>query len=159
MQQLLLSQYDSIKGARQALFTYCRSINHADLFKQVEAFNDNSIAHLLIHVANSYMHWMVFFDQQIPALYFKDEDIKGMDDIESAYAKVDLAVNDFILKYQSDYKQSFTKKKPERDTLVTTMPLELFTHVITHEFHHKGQILTMSRLLGYTPVDTDVIRT
>ena len=36
--------------------------------------------------------------------------------------------------------------------------LKLFTHVITHEFHHKGQILSISRHLGYTPVDTDIIR-
>jgi len=32
------------------------------------------------------------------------------------------------------------------------------THVMTHEFHHKGQIMTMGRMLGYTPPDADVIR-
>ncbi len=37
-------------------------------------------------------------------------------------------------------------------------PLQLFTHVITHEFHHKGQIMSLSRHLGYTPVDADIIR-
>ncbi|MNL32837.1 DinB family protein [compost metagenome] len=37
-------------------------------------------------------------------------------------------------------------------------PLKLFTHVTTHEYHHKGQILSLSRHLGYTPVDTDIIR-
>ncbi|HEX8506591.1 MAG TPA: DinB family protein [Hymenobacter sp.] len=37
-------------------------------------------------------------------------------------------------------------------------PLQLFPHVITHEFHHKGQILSMSRLLGHVPVDTGAIR-
>lgn len=36
--------------------------------------------------------------------------------------------------------------------------LELFSHVITHEYHHKGQVLSISRHLGYTPVDTDIIR-
>ncbi|MCB0535444.1 MAG: hypothetical protein KDD14_24780 [Saprospiraceae bacterium] len=37
-------------------------------------------------------------------------------------------------------------------------PLRLFTHIVTHEFHHKGQILSLSRHLGYTPVDTDIMR-
>ena len=37
-------------------------------------------------------------------------------------------------------------------------PLELFTHVLTHEFHHKGQILVLGRAWGYEPVDTDVLR-
>ncbi|MFI5159066.1 MAG: DinB family protein [Sphingobacteriales bacterium] len=41
---------------------------------------------------------------------------------------------------------------------LTRSPFELFTHVTTHEFHHKGQVVSMSRQLGYTPVDTDVIR-
>ncbi|MCB0624495.1 MAG: hypothetical protein KDC43_11415, partial [Saprospiraceae bacterium] len=34
----------------------------------------------------------------------------------------------------------------------------LFTHVVTHEFHHKGQILSLTRHLGFVPVDTDVMR-
>ena len=42
--------------------------------------------------------------------------------------------------------------------MLPASPLKLFTHVITHEFHHKGQILSLSRHLGYVPVDTDVIR-
>jgi uncharacterized damage-inducible protein DinB len=28
--------------------------------------------------------------------------------------------------------------------------------VTTHEFHHKGQIVLMARVLGYFPPDTDV---
>ncbi|RSK47607.1 hypothetical protein EI291_14730 [Hymenobacter rigui] len=36
--------------------------------------------------------------------------------------------------------------------------LHVFTHIIRHEFHHKGQMLNMSRQLGCTPVDTDAIR-
>jgi uncharacterized damage-inducible protein DinB len=40
----------------------------------------------------------------------------------------------------------------------TATPLQLFTHVITHEFHHKGQILSRCRQLGYVPVDTDILR-
>ena len=34
----------------------------------------------------------------------------------------------------------------------------LFTHVVTHEFHDKGQILSLTRHLGFVPVDTDVMR-
>nr|WP_281243085.1 DinB family protein [Gracilibacillus ureilyticus] len=29
---------------------------------------------------------------------------------------------------------------------------------MTHEFHHKGQIAVMLRLLGHTPENTDVLR-
>lgn len=158
MQQLLLSQYNSVRGSRQALFSYCKSFDNVDLFKTVEAFNNSNIAHLLTHVANSYLHWMIYFDQQTPEVYFKDVDVKCMDDIEKMYKEVDTALYNFIEKYKADYEKSFTKNKSRRNILIITTPLALFTHVITHEFHHKGQVLTMSRLLGYTPVDTDIIR-
>nr|WP_242021046.1 DinB family protein [Cytobacillus oceanisediminis] len=32
-------------------------------------------------------------------------------------------------------------------------------HTVTHEYHHKGQIMAMSRQLGYEPPNTDVLGT
>jgi len=58
MQQLLTAQHELVKGARQALFTYCRSMNEGDLFKKVESFNNNNIVGMLIHNANTYISWI-----------------------------------------------------------------------------------------------------
>lgn len=159
MHQLLTAQYEGVKGARQALFSYCRTINNADLLTKIETFNTNSILMLLTHVANSYLHWVKFFDLQIPPQYFNGEAAMNMKDIEFMFEQVDAAIAGFLSRHKVNYEESFTKTHPRKNQLITTTPLLLYTHVITHEFHHKGQILTMSRLLGYTPVDTDVIRT
>ena len=35
-------------------------------------------------------------------------------------------------------------------------PAFILLHVITHAFHHKGQILAMLRILGYPAPDTDL---
>jgi uncharacterized damage-inducible protein DinB len=35
-------------------------------------------------------------------------------------------------------------------------PAKMLTHVLTHAFHHKGQIAAMCRLLGYPPPETDL---
>ncbi len=35
-------------------------------------------------------------------------------------------------------------------------PAFIVLHVITHTFHHKGQIVAMLRILGYTAPDTDL---
>ncbi|TDH29325.1 hypothetical protein EXU57_00555 [Segetibacter sp. 3557_3] len=43
-------------------------------------------------------------------------------------------------------------------TVSQATPLQVYTHVITPEFHHKGQVLTLSRQQGYIPADTDIIR-
>ena len=44
---------------------------------------------------------------------------------------------------------------PDGDVAVRTPALVLH-HVLTHAFHHKGQIVAMCRLLGYPARDTDL---
>ena len=158
MHQLLLAQYELIKSARHALFTYCRSMNQGDLVKKINTFNDKSIIDMLVHNVNTYISWIKNFGLDATSSFHEGEDIKGLDDIEQLFTEVDLFVTDFLNKYSSDYLQSFTKTIAHKGITFTTTPLQLFTHVTTHEFHHKGQILTMSRISGYTPADTDVIR-
>ena len=44
---------------------------------------------------------------------------------------------------------------PDGDTAVRTPALVLH-HMLTHAFHHKGQIVAMCRLLGHPAADTDM---
>jgi uncharacterized damage-inducible protein DinB len=47
---------------------------------------------------------------------------------------------------------------PERWTGPHRSPAFILLHVITHGFHHKGQIVAMLRQLGYPAPDTDIQR-
>jgi uncharacterized damage-inducible protein DinB len=158
MQQLLKSQYELVKSARHALFTYCKSMSQNDLFKKVDTFNDNCIIDLLVHNVNTYISWIGNLGLDAGKAFYNGDDIKNFDEIEQLFAEVDQLVSDFLEKYKNNYEQPFAKTLAHKGIDVTVTPLQLFTHVITHEFHHKGQMLTMSRMLGYTPVDTDAIR-
>ncbi|KAA6461869.1 hypothetical protein DYQ86_09470 [Acidobacteria bacterium AB60] len=44
---------------------------------------------------------------------------------------------------------------PDGDVAVRT-PAKVLHHVLTHAFHHKGQIVAMCRVLGYPAPDTDL---
>ncbi|MDM7914044.1 MAG: DinB family protein [Candidatus Eisenbacteria bacterium] len=35
------------------------------------------------------------------------------------------------------------------------VPAWVVLHVLTHEYHHKGQVVSIARSLGYTPPETD----
>jgi uncharacterized damage-inducible protein DinB len=35
-------------------------------------------------------------------------------------------------------------------------PAFILLHVVTHAFHHKGQVVAMLRILGYPAPDTDL---
>ncbi len=37
------------------------------------------------------------------------------------------------------------------------IPAMAAVHMLTHEYHHKGQIVTIARMLGYEPPDTDLL--
>ena len=75
------------------------------------------------------------------------------------FAAVDALVAEFAAHYSAGWQRPQLFVLPRQPQPQELTPLQLFTHTITHEFHHKGQVLSMSRLLGYVPVDTDVIRT
>ncbi|MCC8423643.1 DinB family protein [Mucilaginibacter sp. UR6-11] len=159
MQALLTAQYDEVTGARGALFSFCRSMDNTHLLSSVAEFNNSNIISLLVHNANTYINWLAPLDQAKDSHFFSSLTINGIDQIEEIYSQVNGVVADFLLRHSLDYTSPITQSLPHLDHIITVTPLQLYTHVITHEFHHKGQILTMSRLLGYTPADTDVIRT
>lgn len=158
MKELLSVQYELVNGARGALFAYCATTGE-DFFKPVPAFNNNSIRDMLAHIINTYISWIDNFGLNGNRAFYSNEEVQTLYQIKAIFDEVDLIINDFLEKYSNDYQSSVTKYTARKDVTLTLSPLQLFTHVITHEFHHKGQILTMSRLLGYTPVDTDIIRT
>ena len=157
MKELLLGQYELVKSARGALFAYCATTGD-DFIKPVPTFNNNSIRDLLVHIANTYISWLDNFGLDGYRTFYGNEEMQTLDQIKTIMDEVDLIVNDFLEKYSGDYQSTITKHIARKGVTLTLSPLQLFLHVITHEFHHKGQILNMSRLLGYTPVDTDIIR-
>ncbi|WP_374951032.1 DinB family protein [Mucilaginibacter sp.] len=156
MQTTLLHQYQLVIGARIALLDYCGTISNDDLLKPVPSFNNESIISMLTHVANCYVFWLAHYGMQEKRPFFKVSDQTDIAVVTQSYEQVNLLLNEFLHKYGQALNIPVTL--PRHDNILTTTPLEVFTHVTTHEFHHKGQVLNMSRQLGYIPADTDVIR-
>jgi uncharacterized damage-inducible protein DinB len=155
--ELLKQQYNLIKSSREVVLNYCSTIKHEDLTKKNENFNKASMMYLLVHIANTYLFWLRSFAAGEQFEYFKEAGVKDVEGLKAAFEEVNKTVENFLDKYDDPGIQIegeiFWLKKN-----MTYTVLELFTHVITHEFHHKGQIMSMSRMLGYTPPDADVIR-
>jgi len=139
------------------MLDFCGTIEPEDLRKQLAGFNDSTILNLLLHIANTYHFWLKRFAAKQEFTYLEEKDISSIQDVKRIFRQTDILVADFL----NSYPYHTTRIKGEIFWLKTEMTfnvLELFTHVMTHEFHHKGQIMTMSRLLGYTPIDADIIR-
>ncbi|RYY99558.1 MAG: damage-inducible protein DinB [Chitinophagaceae bacterium] len=149
-------QYDLVRSARGALLDYCASIAGADFVREHSSFGRGSIRNLLVHIANTYEFWIGQHGLERRMVFTPWQAVHHVADARALFTEVDALVGAFIGRFRNDYLQErelLTGKQPVR-----AHPLKLFTHVVTHEFHHKGQVLSLSRHLGYVPVDTDVIR-
>ncbi|MEZ2336492.1 DinB family protein [Mucilaginibacter sp. RCC_168] len=157
MYAILSRQYQLVLSSRGVLLDFLETIRPEHLTQSIPSYNNDSIGSLMRHVANTYLGWLLNFLQQEQRPYFTEDNHKNLPAIRGMFEQVNLVVNDFLQQYKDDVNVPLILPR-EGETPLTLTPLELFTHAITHEYHHKGQLANMSRLLGYIPVDTDVIR-
>ena len=150
-------QYRLVQASRKTLFDYCKRISNENFLNQNSSFGrGGSIRNLLVHIANTYEYWIVKHALDNDIAFTEYTSINDIDAVVEMFGLIDTEIIDFSHRYESSKLMPIDLKL--NGVTKTTTPLELFTHVITHEFHHKGQILSLSRHLGYVPIDTDIIR-
>jgi uncharacterized damage-inducible protein DinB len=150
-------QYKLVQQSRKALFDYCRTLTSSDLVKENTSFGrGGSVRNLLVHIANTYQFWILKNALNKEVVFTEYGSKKTMDEIEHLFLELDRDMDEFFRARRNTMFETMTIPIAGRTMKLTAF--ELFTHVITHEFHHKGQVLSLSRHLGYVPVDTDVIR-
>ncbi|WP_244307355.1 DinB family protein [Flavobacterium fluviatile] len=148
-------QYELVKSSRNVLFDFCRTISPDDFVNQNSSFGrGGSVRNLLVHIANTYEYWIGNTALKNDIVYAEYEQYNNITDVIKLFGQVDQFMDEFIKAIdcinEIHYKIQNVKSSAH--------PLKLFTHVITHEYHHKGQILSLSRHLNYIPVDTDILR-
>ncbi|SDT22506.1 Uncharacterized damage-inducible protein DinB (forms a four-helix bundle) [Mucilaginibacter mallensis] len=158
MISILQQQYKLIQGSREVALNFIETEVGEALNAPVDAFEKSTMRYLLVHVSNCYLQWMYNFAMDNKLELFNDEEFRTVAGIRSLYADTDDLVKNFLERFADKLDEPITSTL-SRNRTITATPLELFTHVTTHEFHHKGQVMTMCRLLGYPPPDTDIIRT
>ena len=158
MTAILQQQYKLIQSSRTVVLNFIETEVGEALNVPVDAFEKSTIRYLLVHVSNCYLQWMYNFAMGNKLELFDNEEFKTIAGIRSLYADTDDLAKNFLERFADQLDEPITNTL-SRNRTITATPLELFTHVTTHEFHHKGQVMTMCRLLGYPPPDTDIIRT
>lgn len=159
MSTAFAQQYALVASARAALLDYCATLAPEHFTAPVAAFNGGCIRDLLVHVAGCYDYWLGQVGLGREAATPPPGNVPNLAALRAIFADVDVLVADFSQHYAASWLVPAAFALPRRPQQLALTPLQLFTHGFTHEFHHKGQVLSMGRLLGYPPVDTDIIRT
>ncbi|KAA2243131.1 hypothetical protein F0L74_11490 [Chitinophaga agrisoli] len=154
---ILQQQYMMVQYSREIVLDFIETTMGKDINTPVPVYNNKTICELLEHNASCYFYWLSYFGLHQPAERLTNEKLTTIPQIRRLYGRVNELVAAFLEKYGEDLDTPITPV-PEDWGPGTATPLQAFTQVLTHECHHKGQIVWMCRILGYAPPDTDVRR-
>ncbi|MEW6724052.1 MAG: DinB family protein [Bacillota bacterium] len=76
--------------------------------------------------------------------------------MQQAFADVDQLVESFLLETTDRHDAPRTIEVSWQPEPLRLTARWLMTHMTTHEFHHKGQVASIGRILGYPPPETDL---
>lgn len=152
---MLKEQYQMVLSSRNVLFNFLRTVYPADLINENNNFGKGSIRNLLVHIADTYASWIGEKALKENVIFETNISFQNIDDCAFYFKKIDGYMEKFIIRYENNMSAEIEILRNKQTVILT--PLKLFSHVITHEFHHKGQIMSLCRHLNYTPNDADII--
>ena len=126
MVTLLLKQYELICSSREVVFNFIETEVGDDLNTPMPAFDGKTVRYLLVHTANTYLHWLVYFALKREIKLREDTTLTTIHKIKPLYAKADETVSDFLHHF-SDRIEERIHGTLSRDRQVSASPLELFT--------------------------------
>ena len=131
------------------------TIPEGDYAKEVSGFGFPTLRAQIIHVLNCEGFWI----HTLQAARFEDEDTTDWPSVPDARV-LQRRVSANTLAYLSGLSDEQLNADTELlfsdgDKAVRTPALVLH-HILTHAFHHKGQIVSMCRTLGHPAPDTDL---
>jgi uncharacterized damage-inducible protein DinB len=153
---VFVSQYDWIQRTRETLFRYCETMSPEDYVKELESFGGDSVLSLHVHVADCYRGWLGnrALGKSLPSI--TPDSVNNVQEMREIFKETDALVHEFLNKFKGNWDETIQVTFRSGDSAEFTA-LWLFTHTTTHEFHHKGQIVKIGRILGYIPPETDLI--
>jgi uncharacterized damage-inducible protein DinB len=143
--------YEWIRRTREVIFRYCESLPVAVYRQSLPAFGPESIRDLHVHAAQCYLAWLGRFAMGEEVAEPDGEDVAAT---RRLFARADDAVERFLGRFWAFPDRPLQGTVSWRAEPLTVTPRWLLTHAVTHEFHHKGQMVKLGRLLGH-PVATD----
>jgi uncharacterized damage-inducible protein DinB len=121
--------------------------------KPISGFGHPSVWQQLVHILACEEGW-VHALQNEPFRY--GEECPTMPALRASKDQVRQATRAYLGKLTEEQLNETLAARPADWGGELRTPAFILLHVITHAFHHKGQIVAMLRILGYPAPDTDL---
>jgi uncharacterized damage-inducible protein DinB len=137
------------------VFNHLDTISAGDYVKELPGFGFGTLHEQLIHILNCEGLWI----HALQKLNYVDRDPSACPELADARI-----LRQLVSTQTQEYLSSLTDQEVNADTklhfpdgeIATRTPALVLHHVLTHAFHHKGQIAAMCNLLGRPISDTDL---
>jgi uncharacterized damage-inducible protein DinB len=123
--------------------------------KPISGFGHASIWKQLVHILTCEEGWVHDLKNQRFAGW-REEDCPTMVDLRTARERIREATRTYLGDLNEEQLNSTLTQRPVDWGGELRSPAFILLHVITHTFHHKGQVVAMLRMLGYPAPDTDL---
>jgi len=150
----LLQFYDWAQHGYNVLFDHAATLSPEELHRELPGFGFPTVCLQLAHIAGAEQFWFSRLrGDDSPDL---DEDaLKSVAAIRAAYGPVQERTREFIGSL-SPAELTAPRRIDFGDGSGIMPPAGVLCHVLTHGYHHKGQVVAMCRLLGHPAPETDL---
>ncbi len=150
--------YGWVKRTREVLFEYTASLPPDVYTLERTDFAYGSIRNIHAHVADCYLWWVGHVGLKHEWVDFEASSIPDVRAMRQKFLEVDAVVEAALEQFENP-DEPFAFERPGHPRRQLTQRW-LIVHPVTHEFHHKGQLLALGRVLGH-PLppggDTDLV--
>jgi uncharacterized damage-inducible protein DinB len=151
----LLAFHTWTQHSYRLLYEHAAGLTAAQLLQPLDGFGFATVRDQLVHIAMCEDAWV----SRAKGLEFKRWDYTGFTDARAIYAAYEPAAQ-----RTRDWLASLTPEElmTPRPIMfsptegITIAPAPMLHHILTHGYHHKGQVVAMCRLLGHPAPETDL---
>ena len=123
--------------------------------KSIAGFGHPSIWNQLVHILTCEEGWVLDLQYKTFAGWHA-EDCPTMPDLFRAKERIRNATQTYLANLTEERLNATLTERPVDWGGELRSPAFILLHVITHAFHHKGQVVAMLRIQGYPAPDTDL---
>ena len=126
-----------------------------DYEKQLSGFGFPTLREQAVHIFNCEGFWV----HTLRSLRFTDRTVAqcpAVADLRLLQKQVSEGTAGYLSDLTNEQLNADTELHFSDGDVAVRTPALVLHHVLTHAFHHKGQIVAMCRLLGFSASDTDL---
>ena len=151
----LLAFHDWTHQRLDLLVEHAASLTPDEFGRELPGFGYPSIREQLMHTLGAEERWVLRL-QDLPLRPWAAAEFPTPETLRPAKARVARATVAYLEKLPEAALDTPLTRRPAAWIGELRSPGFILHHVLTHAFHHKGQVVAMFRLLGHPAPDTDL---